>query len=435
VNIMQLKRELNLFDVFCITAGSMVSSGLFVLPGIAYLKAGPAVAISYILGAMLAVPAMLSTAELITAMPKAGGIYYFVSRSMGYGVGAAAGFARWLSISLKSSFALIGIGAYVSIITDLSLTLAALFFCLLFIAVNILGIKLVGRIQIYSVGVLFAALLFFVVSGLPVVSLERFTPLIVDFRALFSTAGFVFVSFGGLLVVTGLAEEVKRPERVIPISMILSLVVVGFFYGAVVFITVGVLDSTVIERSITPVSDAALAFAGNLGVIILGAAAFFALITTANAGIASASRYPMAMSRDGLLPHYFQYIGSRFQTPYFSILITGGFMVLIILLLKLEILVEVASTLLMLTYILVNMAVIVLRKRKDQDYQPTFRSPFYPWMQLIGIGGLGLLIAEMGKTSLLVSLLFVAATLIWYQLYALPRLKQKCEDDETGNLE
>ncbi|MDO9535183.1 MAG: amino acid permease [Bacillota bacterium] len=68
---MQLKRELNLFDVFCITAGSMVSSGLFVLPGIAYSKAGPAVAISYLLGAMLAVPAMLSTAELITAMPKA----------------------------------------------------------------------------------------------------------------------------------------------------------------------------------------------------------------------------------------------------------------------------------------------------------------------------------------------------------------------------
>ncbi|MDO9535342.1 MAG: hypothetical protein Q7J85_08435 [Bacillota bacterium] len=100
-------------------------------------------------------------------VPKAGGIYYFVSRSMEYGVGAAAGFARWFSISLKSSFALIGLGAYVSLITDLSLTLTALFFCILFIAVNLLGIKLVGRIQIYSVVVLFAALLFFVIYGLP----------------------------------------------------------------------------------------------------------------------------------------------------------------------------------------------------------------------------------------------------------------------------
>ena len=423
---MQLKRELNLLDVFCVTAGSMVSSGLFVLPGIAYSKAGPAVAISYLLGALLAVPAMLSTAELISAMPKAGGIYYFVSRSMGYGVGAAAGFARWLSISLKSAFALIGLGAYLTLITDLPISLTALIFCLLFIAVNLFGIKLVGRIQIYSVGALFAALLFFVLYGLPAVSLENFTPFILDFRALFSTAGFVFISYGGLLVATGLAEEVKRPERIIPISMILSLVVVGFFYGAVVFITVGVMDNSVLERSITPVSDAALMFAGNLGVIILGAAAFFALITTANAGIAAASRYPMAMSRDGLLPHYFQYIGSRFQTPYISILFTGAFIVLIIFLLKLELLVEVASTLLIITYILVNIAVIVLRKRKDRDYKPTFHSPFFPWMQVIGIIGLGLLVAEMGKTPLLVSLLFVVATLIWYRLYALPRLKQKC---------
>ncbi|MDO9535343.1 MAG: amino acid permease [Bacillota bacterium] len=263
----------------------------------------------------------------------------------------------------------------------------------------------------------------------------KYSPFILDFRALFSTAGFVFISFGGLLVVTGLAEEVKRPERIIPISMILSLLVVGFFYGTVVFITVGVLDNFVLERSITPVSDAALVFAGNLGVIILGVGAFLALITTANAGIASASRYPMAMSRDGLLPHYFQYIGSRFQTPYFSILFTGGFMVVIILLLKLELLVEVASTLLILTYILVNIAVLVLRKRNDRDYQPSFRSPFYPWMQFIGIIGLGLLIAEMGKTPVIISLLFVIATLIWYYLYALPRLKQNAADDGSGNAE
>ena len=85
-----------------------------------------------------------------------------------------------------------------------------------------------------------------------------------------------------------------------------------------------------------------------------------ALITTANAGIASASRYLMAMSRDGLLPDVFQRIGEKYGTPYLSILFTGGFMLLVVLFLRLELFVEVASTMLILTYILVNLGVSLL---------------------------------------------------------------------------
>lgn len=420
---MDLKRELNLIDVFSITTGSMICSGLFILPGIAHAKAGPAAMLSYLLAGLLAIPAMLSAAELVTAMPKAGGIYYFVSRSMGYGTGTVAGFARWFSISFKSAFALIGMGAYAALITDIPITVVALFSCIFFIAINLLGIKLVGRIQVFMVYGLLTILFFYIVLGWPAANMENFSPFYIDFRALLATAGFVFISYGGLLVVTGLAEEVKKPEQTIPLGMFLSLVVVGAFYALVVFVTTGVLETGLLENSLTPVSEAARTFMGPFGMVILAIAAFLALITTTNAGIASASRYPLAMSRDGILPDVFQRVGHKYGTPYLSILFTGGFMLLVILLLRLELLVEVASTILILTYILVNLAVLIMRKTRPADYQPKFRAPFYPWLQLLGITGLGALIAEMGTIPILLSGLFILAALAWYRFYAWPRLK------------
>ena len=71
-----LRKELGLLEIFCIASGAMISSGLFVLPGLAYAKTGPAVLIAYGIASLLVIPAMLSKAELATAMPKAGGTYF-----------------------------------------------------------------------------------------------------------------------------------------------------------------------------------------------------------------------------------------------------------------------------------------------------------------------------------------------------------------------
>lgn len=80
---MKLKRDLGLLHVFCIASGAMISSGIFILPGLAYAKAGPAVIICYFLAGLLSIPGMLSLAEMTTAMPKAGGDCFTIIRSMG----------------------------------------------------------------------------------------------------------------------------------------------------------------------------------------------------------------------------------------------------------------------------------------------------------------------------------------------------------------
>lgn len=103
-----------------------------------------------------------------------------------------------------------------------------------------------------------------------------------------------------------------------------------------------------------------------------------AFISTANAGIMTASRYPLGMSRDKLLPVNFRKISSKFKTPYFSILFTGAFMILAILFLRLELLVKMASSVLILLYIFANLTLILFRESKILSYKPKFRAPFYP---------------------------------------------------------
>ena len=106
---MELKKGLTLLDVFCIATGAMISSGIFILPGLAFSRTGPSVFISYFLAGILALIGIMSVIELSTAMPKAGGDYYFINRSLGPLVGTISGLLGWFALSLKSAFAIFGI--------------------------------------------------------------------------------------------------------------------------------------------------------------------------------------------------------------------------------------------------------------------------------------------------------------------------------------
>ncbi|MBU0549639.1 MAG: amino acid permease [Candidatus Omnitrophica bacterium] len=415
----KLKKGLGLLDVFCIASGAMISSGLFVLPGIASSKVGPALFLSYIIASFLAVPTMLSQAELVTAMPRAGGDYFYISRSMGFVAGLIGGLGSWFALSFKGAFALIGMAAYAELVTPIPIKILALGFCLFFIIINLIGVKEAARTQLVVVTVLFATLIFYIVFGFPSIHIERYVPFAPHgFSSVFATAALIFISYGGLTKVASVAEEVRNPGRNIPLGMILSLIIVGVIYALVVFITTGLLTADKLHSSLTPISDGAQTFLGIPGMIIMAIAALMAFISTANAAIMSASRYPIAMSRDKLMPSFLERINTKFKTPHYSILFTGLFMALAILFLGLELLVKVASALLILLYILANLAVIIMRESKIQNYQPTFRSPLYPGMQILGILGCGFLLAEMGTEILSLSGLFIVAALVWYLIYA-----------------
>jgi len=412
---MELKRELNLLDVFCVASGAMISSGLFILPGIAHAHAGPSLVVSYFVAGLLAMTGMMSQAELVSAMPKAGGTYFYVTRAMGPGVGTIDGLITWFSLSLKTAFALVGMAAFTVLIVNVDKHLIAALLCLAFVAINFLGIKQAGRVQVFLVLGLLALLLLYVVQALPMINVQHFEPFAPNgWGAMFSTAGFVFISYGGLLKVASIAEEVKDPGRVVPLGMFLSLLVIGVLYTVVVFVTTGVLGSAELDKSLTPISDGAGAVMGSWGRIALSIAAILAFVSTANAGIMAASRYPLALSRDRLLPECFGRVHARFKTPHIAILLTGLFIVVAVFL-KLEVLVKAASTVLILTFMFSCLSIIILRESRLQNYQPRFHAPLYPWVQIAGVIGFAFLLYEMGGDAWLVcSVLIVSGAFVYW---------------------
>lgn len=417
-----LKKELGLLGVFCVASGAMISSGLFILPGLAFAKAGPAVIISYLLAGIFCVPTLLSMSELATAMPRAGGDYFYIMRGFGPLLGTVAGFSTWFSLSLKAAFALVGIGAYLGALANLPINSTALIFCLLFTGLNFIGVREAGKIQVVLVLGLLGVLIIYVALAGRAVETARFIPFFsAGIGPVFATASFVFVSYGGLVKVAALAEETKNPGRNIPLGMIFSLAVVSLLYAAVIYATVGVLDPASLSSTLTPISDGAKASGGALLRTLVSIGALLAFITTANAGIMSASRYPLSMSRDRILPQFFQLISPTFKTPYFSIFATGAFMAAAILFLNLELLVKVASTVLILLYLFANLTVILFRLSRISSYKPKFYSPGYPYMQLAGIiGGLFLLV-EMGSFILFLTVIFLFLGVAWYRIYAQKR--------------
>ncbi len=430
----QLKKQLGLLDVFAVAAGAMISSGLFVLPAIAFAKAGSAVILSYFFASILMIPSVLSKAELATAMPRAGGTYFFVERSLGPVWGLFGGFAGWFSLALKSAFAVVGMAVLIEVVLQMilptqleswHLKAIAVLCCLGFTALNIVSVKYTGRFQVLLVGILLAILALFVIFGAGAVEVARYKGFLEKgWPAVLATSGLVFISFGGLTKVASIAEEVKYPGKNLPLGMILAWFVVTLFYIAVIVITVGLVDGAELAGSLMPISLAAGKFIGPVGFAILGLAAIAAFVTTANGGILAASRSPMAMSRDQLLPPPLARVNRRFKTPHISILLTGGFMITAIVFLDIESLVKTASTLMIILFILVNASVIIMRESGIQSYRPQFKSPLYPYIHILAIIAYSALIVDMGKVPLLICAGFIALSAAWFLLYVSRRVSR-----------
>ncbi|MBN1281298.1 MAG: amino acid permease [Candidatus Thermoplasmatota archaeon] len=417
-----LRQELGLLDIFSIASGAMISSGLFIVPAIAYARTGSSVLFSYILASVLMLPTLVSKAELTTAMPKAGADYFFIDRSMGPAIGTIGGLASWFSLAVKTTLPLIGIGAFVQLfapsIGDLEVKGIAVAFCVFFTLINLVGVKHTGRLQSVLVFGLIALLLGYVLLGVSSVQHTRFE-LVSSLGpgSMVSAAGLIFVSFIGLTKVCSVAEEIKRPKRNIPLGLFLAWGIVSLLYIAVVYVTVGVLEPAVLSGTLMPISLGAEVFLSRLGFIVMSIAAVLAFFTSANAGVLSSSRYPMAMAKDQLLPCFLSKMSHR-CTPVVSILITAGFMTGVILILDVEQLVQIASTLVLLLFILINLSLILMRESRIRHYRPSFHAPLYPWVQIIGIIGYGVLIWQMGWFPLALVGCFIGAGLLWYWFFA-----------------
>lgn len=419
LKIGRLKKELKLLDVYAIATGTTLSAGFFLLPGLAASYAGPAVILAYLIAAIPLIPSMFSVIELATAMPRAGGIYYFLDRSMGPLFGTIGGIGTWLALILKVAFALIGMGAYISLfIPDLSIKPIAITLAVILALLNIFGAKKTGGFQVLLVTGLLIILAGFVGGGFSEINYDHFNNFFEkDFSAIIATAGLVYISYVGITKIASLSEEVENPERNLPLAIFLSLGTALIVYGLGTAIMVGIIPMDELAASLTPVAKAGEYFAGTAGVIVLSVAALLAFISVANAGTLSASRYPMAMSRDHIFPSRLKRLG-KFNTPVYSIILTLAIIITLLLLFDPAGIAKLASAFQLLMFALVSVAVIIMRESKIDSYDPGYKSPLYPYMQIFGILTSLFLISQMGVLTIVFSSELIIVGIAWYWFYA-----------------
>jgi len=435
----KLKKELGLFEVFTISTGAMFSSGFFLLPGLASQYTGPSVFVAYLVSGILILPAMFSIAEIATALPRSGGAYFFLDRSLGPMIGTIGGLGTYFALMFKTAFAIIGIGAYAAIFWEVPIKTIAIMATLFFMFLNLIGAKKTTGLQNFFVSFLIIVLGAFIFDGLYNIFFtervdipkanEHFSPFFTNgFEGIIVTAGFVFVSYLGLTQIASVAEEIRNPERNIPLGMLLSLTVTSLIYFLGVFVMVSVIDPVEFANDLAPAATAVKKLftwmPGNMGAYLMTGAAMAAFASTGNAGLLSSSRYPFAMGRDQLFPPLFSKVGKK-GTPMYAILLTTAFILFFILVLSEAGIAKLASTFQLLIFMFINFSVIVFRSSKIESYDPGYRSPLYPYMQIAGIVISVVLIAYMGWMAILFTAGIALIGVIWYKYYARVRVKRE----------
>lgn len=411
----ELSRDLGFFAVFTTATGTMIGAGIFILPGVAAEGAGPGAALSFLFAGIIASLAALSVCELATAMPKAGGPYYFVSRAMGPLMGTVVGLGAWLALILKGSFALVGLGQYVFYISPIPVLVTAVVGGGALVLINLVGARATGLLQNVTVFILLGMLSVFVVRGLMAVDESTLRPLLpFGWEGVIRTTGLVFISYLGIVKAAAVAEEVKNPGRNLPLGILSSVALVTLLYVSTMVIVTGVLPMADIVVATAPLADAGEIFMGAAGGMVVVISGILATISTGNAAILSSSRYPFAMARDALMTPWIRHIHRRFQTPARSILVTGGTMIVLALLLDVEGLAKLGGVFGMMVFSLVNVSVLVLRRIAPEWYRPSFRVPLYPVLPVLGAVAALAPIPQLGLFSHMAAVGFILLGVGWY---------------------
>lgn len=429
----ELERTISLRGGLAIGIGTMIGAGIFVFPGLAAGRAGPAAAVSFVIGGVVALLVALPASELATAMPKSGGGYYFISRGLGALGGAIVGISLWFGLVFATAFYLVGFGYYavdglleigIAANTRLVIPLAVLF-GLGFTVLNITGTENVEKIQNGIVALLLSILAVFLIFGVAdtiglvgdTTTPETFAPF--GTVPILTTAALVFTSYLGFAQVATVAGEMKQPGRNLPLAMVGSILIVGVMYVMTIFVATGAFGSDQLAQlGETAMVEVGRHYVGPIGAFAIILSGLLATMSSANASILGTSRAVYAVSKDALIPRRASAINLTYGTPHIALGLAGGPILVLTATGRVEMLAEVASFLHLIMYGLICVALIAFRRNEPTWYDPAFRVPGYPVIPVLGaIASFGLILF-MQPLSQVIGLVVMVIAGGWYFYYA-----------------
>ncbi|GIM30165.1 amino acid transporter [Clostridium polyendosporum] len=396
-----LKKNLKAKDIAALGIGAVVGVGIFVATGEGAHMAGPAVIISFILAGIIAALCGLCYVELATMFPVAGSTYSYSYIAFGEIMAMIIGWCLTAEYLVATSAVASGwSGTFVGILNSIGIKLPQVFISspskggivdlpailitIILTALLCYGMKESARINNIIVGVKIFIILLFVTLGAKHINTANYVPFMpFGWKGVFAGTATIFFSYIGFDAISTAAEEAENPRKDIPRGLIACLVVVSILYVSVAFVLTGMVPfKEIISENAVP---GALARVGiTWGSALVGTGAILGMISTIIAVLYGQVRVFMVMSRDGLLPKAFSKIHSVHKTPYIATMITGSTAAIIAGFLPLDIIVQFLSIGTLLSFMVVSLGVIVLRKTMP-DFPRKFKCPGVPFTPIVTV--------------------------------------------------
>ena len=431
-----IERTLGLSGVVIVTVAASIGSGLFVLPSFAAAIMGPGIWLAFLLAGLVFLPGTLSKSELASAMPDNGGSLPLFGTFIWATHRYNGGLGLWASFLLKSAFALIGFSAYMYAVTnylDISTnsTLLIMLALALITFLNILGIKKVKAFQTPILALTTALIVLVCIIQLFDSSIDFSIPIDGAFDVTKSdpslvaeAAALVFVAYAGIYKAGAIGGEVKNPEKNLHYGMLISLLAITVFYVLVSIVMMASVEGEWwLNSDGEPREDPIFAFfdavASTRVGIVLAILAVLTMISGALSGLLAASRFLFAMAKDSLLPDSLSDTNKKFETPHWAIILTALTMAVCILTLPVKDVAKLASGFQIMVIVALNVSVIVLRRENKgtEWYEPTFKSPLYPYVQIFGTIAGAYLVVIMGSKAIIGASAAVVIGVSTYYIY------------------
>jgi basic amino acid/polyamine antiporter, APA family len=397
-----LLRELTVSQACAVVVGTIIGSGIFLVPTEMMQAVGSAklVYLAWLVGGLLSFFGALTYAELGAMKPQAGGEYVYVRDAYG----PLAGFLyawTWFLIAKPASIATVTVGLVrilgtfsafsffsASLITRPFIVtygqLVAIAAAILISLLNYLGIKKAGEFQL-----IFTILKIGIILAIVFIGFSFTTGTLSHFAGHYSGAQSGITGFMAALVaalwaydgwndLTMVSEEIRQPERNIPIALIAGVAVVGALYMLMNAAVQFVLPSSAIAASPRPASDAIGLVLGPAGASVVSAAMALSMLVTLNGTVMSGARVPFAVARDRYFFSGLAEVHPRFHTPSIAIIVQAALSIILLLLggsfrqfFSLAIFAE------WLFYMIAGSTIFVFRRRDPQAKRP-YRVWGYP---------------------------------------------------------
>lgn len=361
----RLKPTLGLLDATAISVGAIIGGGIFVVTGIAAGFAGPALIVSMLIAAVVALFTALSFAELTAFLPREGGVYEFGHRLISPFAGFLTGW-MWMLSNIFAGAAVSLVFAYylAALFPSLYVKLLAAIICMAFTALNFFGIRQSAVLNNFLVGAKLFILAFFFIFGLGHVNTANFTPFVPSGVGVLYGTFYIFFAYGGFARVAVVAEEVKDAERNVPRAILLSLVISTIFYLLVGVVAVGLVGASGLSSSNSPLTTAIGATGNTAAVYIVSAGGLIATASVLLTSVLGVSRVSYAMARRNDLPRALSKLHPRYNTPYYSVWIAGISMAVLVLFVDLANVVAISTFALLFYYFIANISALRLKTQK-----------------------------------------------------------------------